>query len=94
MPTWQFDAPPPVLTYGRWWFVIVGKERKSFGPFSSQADAESGRQALFRRWAARACGLGGEAVRLQDDTWLVTLPEGAPCEGRPFTPRPVASHRG
>jgi len=92
MPTWQFDVPAPTLTYGRWWFVIIGKERKSYGPFASEAEAQAGRQAMFVRWANRARDLGGEALRLQDDTWVVTLPDGVPCEGKPFQPRATARH--
>lgn len=90
MPSFLFLASDPHLSYNRWWFTILGEERRSHGPYPTEAAAARARLELFRKWAARARGLGGEALRLRDDRWLVTLPDGIPCAGRPFRSQAVA----
>ena len=92
MPSWLFDASAPYASYQRWWFAIVGEDRRCHGPFPSQQAASEAKHVLFRKWVARARHLGGEAVRLRDDQWVVTLPPGVPCEGRPFRGGAVAHH--
>lgn len=92
MPSWLFDACRPYLAYGRWWFTITGEDKRSHGPFPTEGAALHARHHLFRAWAGRARFLGGEAVRLRDDQWVVTLPEGTPCAGRPFRGEVVARH--
>jgi len=92
MPSWLFEACRPYLAYGRWWFVIEGEERRSHGPFPSEGAALDARHQLFRAWSGRARFLGGEAVRLRDDRWVVTLPAGTPCAGKPFRGEVVARH--
>jgi hypothetical protein len=90
MPTWSFEASAPYRAYGRWWFAIEGAARRCHGPFPSEEPALAAREALFRRWVGRARALGGEAVRLADSRWIVTLPEGVPCGGRPFVGEAIA----
>ena len=92
MPSWLFDATAPYASYQRWWFAVVGEERRCHGPFASEQSASEARHVLFRKWVARARYLGGEAVRLRDDQWVVTLPSGVPCAGRPFRGATVARH--
>jgi hypothetical protein len=92
MPSWEFDAPVPYRAYGRWWFVIEGRTRQAHGPYPSEGGALAAREALFRRWVDRAAVLGGEALRLRDTVWVVTLPAGHPCGGRPFRGQAVAGH--
>lgn len=92
MPSWLFDATRPYLAYGRWWFVIEGEERRTHGPYPTEATALDARLRLFQAWSGRARFLGGEALRLRDDRWLVTLPAGTPCAGKPFRGEAVARH--
>lgn len=92
MPSYLFQAPEPYRSYDRWWFAIVGEERQCHGPFPSLDEALAARHALFRKWVARARHLTGEAVRIRDDEWVVTLPDSIPCAGRPFRAEPVARH--
>jgi hypothetical protein len=92
MPSWLFEACRPNLSYGRWWFVVQGEERRSHGPYPTEAAALDARLRLFQAWAGRARFLGGEALRLRDDRWVVTLPEGTPCAGKPFRGEAVARH--
>lgn len=92
MPSWLFEASRPTLAYGRWWFTVQGEERRSHGPFPTETEALERRLRLFQAWVQRARHLGGEALRLRDDHWVVTLPDGIPCAGKPFRGQVVARH--
>lgn len=90
MQSWMFDVPAPYRAYGRWWFAVEGLDRRCHGPYPTEPEALASREALFRRWVRRAASLGGDALRLADARWVVTLPDHAPCAGRPFVGEAIA----
>lgn len=92
MPSWLFEACRPYLAYGRWWFTVEGEEKRTHGPFPSESIALERRHLLFQAWTRRARFLGGEAIRMRDDHWVVTLPDAVPCAGKPFRGEAVARH--
>ncbi|MFK7927328.1 MAG: hypothetical protein AB8H79_04020 [Myxococcota bacterium] len=90
MPSFLFRVALPHLSYHRWWFTVSGQEDRSHGPYPTEQLAMDARFLLFRKWAGRAKHLGGDALRLRDDEWLVTLPPTVPCAGLPFRGEAVA----
>ena len=92
MPSWEFRSSKPYYAYERWWFSIQGTEKRTHGPYADLDTASQARLVLFQAWASRARALGGDAVRLEADRWVVTLPEGVPCSGRPFQGQSIAKH--
>ena len=83
----------PVLEWdGAWWVSVQGATTRRHGPFPSSHAAWMATEALFRRWGLRARHLGGWAWRRTHREWVVTLPRGVPCAGRPFCPEPVSRH--
>jgi len=78
---------------GTWWFIVWGRRCVRHGPYGSAHHAEQGTHTTFRRWADRARHLGGWAWRRTHREWVVSLPQGVPCAGAPFAPRPISNHR-
>ncbi len=87
-----FDLPPPEAGAQGWAYCITGIRRRSYGPFPSEALARADRHARLRRWNRAARAHGGWAWRRTARAWVVTLPEGIACDGRPLDRAPCTTH--
>jgi len=92
MRDYQFMVADPVLEGAGWWFVARGLEARRYGPFATEQDARSRREALFARWDSRARCRGGWAWKATHEQWRVTVPEGVPVRGEPLRSAPCAVH--
>lgn len=81
---WAFALDGPFPEADGWWFVVRGRSARRHGPFADRDAAQAGTEALLARWVRRARASGGWAWRRAACRWVVTLPEGQPCDGIPF----------
>jgi hypothetical protein len=85
-----FAVEGPFADAGVWWFEVHGGHVRRHGPFATAQAASTDAEGLFRRWVARARGLGGWAWRRAARQWVVTLPDGVPCDGVPLRAPPTS----
>lgn len=91
---WLFELELPQPRDGAWWFSVVGRHRRDWGPYPSASRAEDAVHAVFQRWQAAARARGGWAWKATPRRWVVTLPRGCLTDGLPFRTEACTRHTG
>lgn len=89
-----FLVEPAAPVGDGWAFAVVGRSRRTYGPFDDPAAAEAALHDLFARWRRAARARGGFLWRQTAWRWVATLPEELPCEGLPFASEACTRHGG